>query len=63
MANAEVTLGPAEAIPFDNGSFDGVISNGVLNLSPLKEQTYREMYRVLRRGGRPQFADIVLKED
>lgn len=62
-ARANVALGTAEAIPFEDGSFDLVISNGVLNLSPLKEQTYREMYRVLRRGGRLQFGDIVLKGD
>jgi len=60
---AEIALGSAEAIPFGNGSFDVVISNGVLNLSPLKEQTYREMYRVPEPGGRLQFADIVLKGD
>ena len=63
VPNAEVTLGAAEAMPFEDGSFDVVISNGVLNLSPLKEHTYREIYRVLRADGRLQFADIVLKED
>jgi hypothetical protein len=40
-----------------------VISNGVLNLSPLKEQSLREICRVLRAGGRLQFADIVLNQD
>jgi arsenite methyltransferase len=63
VPNADVAVGPAEAMPFQDGSFDVVISNGVLNLSPLKEQTYREIHRVLRRGGRLQFADIVLKGD
>ena len=38
-------------------------SNGVLNLSPLKEQTLREIYRVLRPAGRLQLADIALNQD
>ena len=63
VPNAEVALGTVEAMPFKDGSFDVVISNGVLNLSPLKEHTYREIYRVLQPGGRLQFADIALRED
>lgn len=63
LPQAGIAMGTAEAIPFDDASFDVIISNGVLNLSPLKEQSYREIYRVLRNGGRLQFADIVLKED
>jgi SAM-dependent methyltransferase len=60
---AEIALGTAEAIPFADESFDVVISNGVLNLCPSKEQAYREIHRVLRPDGRLQFADIVLKGD
>ena len=61
--NANAVVAGSEAIPYDDDSFDVVTSNGVLNLSPLKEQSLREIYRVLRPAGRLQLADIVLNED
>jgi len=56
---AQVNQGSAEQIPCETGAFDLVISNGALNLSPDKERAFGEIYRVLRGGGRLQFADIV----
>ena len=54
--------GVVEQLPFADGSFDLVISNGALNLATDKDRSFSEIARVLVSGGEMVVADLIVRE-
>ena len=61
FANVEFRQGYIEnldALGLSDASFDVIVSNCVINLSPDKDSVLREAYRLLKKGGELYFSDI-----
>jgi len=61
--NVEFRLGYIEHLPVESGTVDVVISNCVINLTPDKLASFKEVHRVLKPGGRILIADLVTYGD
>lgn len=58
-SNVKFVSGDIEKLPFENGYFNLIISNCVINHSMKKKSVFSEIYRVLKKGGYFLIGDVM----
>lgn len=62
ITNVEFRKGSIEDIPVDSDTVDLIISNCVVNLAENRDNVFASSYKILKKGGRIVFSDLVVKE-
>lgn len=63
LSNVTFEQGNAEALPFEEGSFDGIVTRLAIHHFEHPARVIREMYRTLKPGGTMVIADVIVSED
>ena len=61
-SNLEFHEAEGQRLPFDDGTFDVALVNGIFNLNPSREGLFQELARVIRPRGALYAAEIILCE-
>lgn len=60
--NVEYRHADAEKLPIEDGLTDVALVNGIFNLNPKRDAIFRELVRVVRKGGALYAAELILRE-
>lgn len=63
LSNVAFEQGNAEALPFGDGSFDGIVTRLAIHHFEHPARVIAEMYRTLKPGGAMVIADVIVSED
>lgn len=62
VANIQLVKTAAENLPMPDDSVDVAMVNGIFNLNPARDAIFRELARVVRKGGSVYAAELILRE-